>query len=156
MQRMKNPGVVLPESTKAIQALVKVTMSAGVPSQTMDLVHLRSSQINGCSFCVSAGAQAAKTAAASDDRRFQQIFSVAAWREAPWFDDAERAALALAEAMTRLSDRADPVPDPVWDEAARHYDEQQLAALVLWIAVSNLFNRINVTVRQPAGEAPWG
>lgn len=156
MQRMKNPGVVLPESIQAIQGLVKVAMSAGVPSQTMDLVHLRSSQINGCSFCVSSGAQAAKKAAGSDDRRFQQLFSVGAWREAPWFDDAERAALALAEAMTRLSDRADPVPDAVWDEAARHYDEQQLAALVLWIAVSNLFNRINVTIKQPAGEAPWG
>lgn len=156
MQRMKNPGMVLPQATKAIQDLVKATMSAGVPQKTMDLVHLRTSQINGCSFCVSSGAEAAKKAACTDDRHFSQLFSVAAWREAPWFDDAERAALALAEAMTRLCDRADAVPDEIWDDAAKHYDERQLAALVLWIATSNLFNRVNVTVRQPAGEAPWG
>jgi AhpD family alkylhydroperoxidase len=156
MQRMKNPGVILPEASKAIQALVQATMSVGVPRQTMDLVHLRSSQVNGCSFCVNSGAQTAKSAAESDERRFDQILSVAAWREAPWFDDAERAALALAESVTRMSDRADPVPDAVWDEAARHYDERQLAALVLWIATTNLFNRINVTIKQPAGEALWG
>jgi AhpD family alkylhydroperoxidase len=153
---MKNPGVVLSEANKAIQDLVMVTMSVGVPRQTMDLVHLRTSQINGCSFCVGSGVQVAKRAAESDDRLFNQILSVAAWREAPWFDDAERAALALAESVTRMSDRSDPVPDTVWDEAARHYDERQLAALVLWIATSNLFNRINVTIKQPAGEAPWG
>jgi alkylhydroperoxidase family enzyme len=80
---------------------------------------------------------------------------VAAWREAPWFTDAERAALALAEAITRLADRPDAVPDPVWDEAARHYDEPQLAALILWIATTNLFNRLNATIREPAG-ATWG
>lgn len=156
MQRMKNPGVVLPEASEAIQALVKATMSAGVPSHVMELVHLRSSQINGCSFCVGSGVRAAKKAAESDERRFQQILSVAAWREAPWFDDSERAALALAEAVTRLSDRSDPVPNDVWEEAACHYDERQLAALVIWIATTNWFNRINVTIRQPAGEALWG
>ncbi|MHB1613667.1 MAG: carboxymuconolactone decarboxylase family protein [Actinomycetes bacterium] len=151
-QRMTNPGMVLPEATKAIQDLVKATMSAGVPHKTLELVHLRASQVNGCSFCVASGAQAAKKAGESDER----LFSVAAWREAPWFDDAERAALALAEAMTRLCDRADPVPDEIWDEAVRHYDEHRLAALVLWIATTNLFNRVNVAARQPAGEAPWG
>jgi hypothetical protein len=82
-------------------------------------------------------------------------FTVAAWREAPYFDDAERAALALAECFTRLADRPDPVPDEVWDEAARHYDEAQLAALVLWIALANVFNRLNVTIRQPAGSRSW-
>ncbi|TAN25975.1 MAG: carboxymuconolactone decarboxylase family protein [Actinomycetota bacterium] len=155
MQRLKNPGVILPEATKAIQDLVKATMSAGLPSQTMDLVHLRTSQINGCSFCVNSTMETAKKAAGFDEQLFSQLFSVPAWRETPWFNDAERAALALAEAMTRLCDRADPVPDEVWDEAARHYDERQLAALVLWIATTNLFNRINVTVRQSAGQAPW-
>jgi len=79
---------------------------------------------------------------------------VAAWREAPCFTDAERAALALAEAMTRLSDRADPVPDEVRDEAARHYDERGLAALMLMIATTNVDNRLNVTIRQVAGA--WG
>ena len=75
-------------------------------------------------------------------------FTVVAWRDTPYFSDAERAALALTEAVTRLSDRPDPVPDEVWDEAARHYDEKALAALVLWIAQVNVFNRINVTTRQ--------
>ena len=73
---------------------------------------------------------------------------MAAWREAPYFTDAERAALALTEAVTRLSDRADPVPDEIWDEAARHYDERGLAALILMIATTNVFNRLNVTTRQ--------
>ncbi len=84
----------------------------------------------------------------------ERIFAVAAWREAPCFTDAERAALALTEAATRLSDRADPVPDEIWAEAARHYDEQALAALVVNIALINLFNRINVTTRQVAGSVP--
>jgi alkylhydroperoxidase family enzyme len=75
-------------------------------------------------------------------------------REAPYFTGAERAALALAEAVTGLSDRPDPVPDEIFDEAARHFDEKQLAAIILWIATTNVFNRINVTVRQPAGS--WG
>ena len=76
---------------------------------------------------------------------------MAAWREAPYFTDAERAALALTEAVTRLSDRADPVPDEVWDEAARHYDEQELAALILAIASINVWNRLNAAARQVAG-----
>jgi AhpD family alkylhydroperoxidase len=121
-----------------------------VPKPTLELVHLRASQINGCSACVDAGARSAKKAGETDDR----LFAVAAWREAPYFTDAERAALALAEAATRLADRADAVPDEVWDEAARHYDEQGLAALTLMIAVTNLFNRLNATTRQVAGA--WG
>ncbi len=76
------------------------------------------------------------------------------WREAPYFTDAERAALALAEAVTRLADRPDPVPDEIWDEAARHYDEQGLAALLLSIATANVFNRLNLPTRQVAGA--WG
>lgn len=77
---------------------------------------------------------------------------MAAWRDAPYFTDAERAALALTEASTRLSDRADPVPDEVWEEAARHYDQNALACLVLAIATINVWNRLNVTTRQVAGE----
>lgn len=149
--RMTNPGKVLPAATEAVQGLVQSAFSAGVPRTTMELVHLRTSQLNGCSFCVTSGALAAKKAGESDER----LFAIAAWREAPWFDDAERSALALAEAMTRLADRSDPVPDEVWEEAARHFDERQLAGLVLWIGTSNLFNRINVATRQPAGEATW-
>jgi AhpD family alkylhydroperoxidase len=115
----------------------------------MELVHLRASQINGCSACVYSGATSAKKAGESDER----LFAVAAWRETDFFSDAERAALALAESMTRMSDRTEPVPDQVWDEAAKHYDEKQLAGLVLWIATTNLFNRLNATTKQPAGTA---
>jgi AhpD family alkylhydroperoxidase len=149
--RMKNPAMVVPGAMKAIQDLYKATSKGGVPQQTLELVHLRASQINGCSACVDSGARSAKKAGETDER----LFAVAAWREAPYFTDAERVALALAEAVTRLSDRADAVADEIWEEAARHYDEQQLAALILWIATTNLFNRLNVTIREPAG-ATWG
>jgi AhpD family alkylhydroperoxidase len=145
--RMSNPATILPDATKGIQALLMATRKGGVPSATLELVHLRASQINGCSFCVDSGARSAKKAGETDER----LFAVAAWRETPYFTDAERAALALTEAVTRLSDRADPVPDAIWDEAARHYDEQGLAALILMIATTNLFNRLNATTRQAAG-----
>ena len=148
--RMKNPAMILPDAMLAIQALQSATATGGVPSATLGLVHLRASQINGCSACVDSGARHAKKAGETDER----LFAVAAWRETPYFTDAERAALALAEAVTRLSDRADPVPDEIWDEAARHYDEPALAALILSIATTNLFNRLNVTTRQVAGA--WG
>ncbi len=149
--RMKNPAAVLPGAWQTIQALHAATGKGGVPAATLALVHLRASQINGCSSCVNAGSQAAKKAGEADER----LFTVAAWREAPYFTDAERAALALTEAVTRLSDRADPVPDQIWDEAARYYDEKGLAALILTIATTNLFNRLNVTTRQVAG-GTWG
>jgi AhpD family alkylhydroperoxidase len=145
--RMKNPARVLTGAMEAIQGLFKATGRGGVPWQTLELVHLRASQINGCSACVDSGARSAKKAGETDER----IFAVAAWREAPYFTDAERAALALAEAATRLSDRTDAVPEEVWSEAARHYDEQGLAALVLSIATTNLFNRLNVATGQVAG-----
>jgi AhpD family alkylhydroperoxidase len=111
------------------------------------LVHLRASQINGCSFCVDYGARSLKKAGETDDR----LFAVAAWREAPYFTDAERAALALAEAVTRL-DPADPVPDATWEEATRHYDEKGLGAIIYMIALTNLSNRVNITIRQVAGQ----
>jgi AhpD family alkylhydroperoxidase len=144
---MKNPASVLPDSMKGIQSLIKTAQSAGVPQATMELAHLRASQINGCSPCVYSGAISAKKAGESDER----LFAVAAWRETDLFSDAERAALALAESMTRLSDRADPVPDEVWEEAAEHFDEKQLAGLVLWISTTNLFNRVNAATKQSAG-----
>ena len=149
--RMSNPATVLPDANKGIQALLAATRKGGVPQAVLELVHLRTSQINGCSACVDAGARSARKAGETDER----LFAVAAWREAPYFTDAERAALALAEAVTRLADRDDPVPDPVWDEAARHYDEQGLAALLLMIATTNLFNRLNASTRQVAGRQRW-
>ena len=149
--RMSNPAMILPDAMNAIQALLKATRKSSVPSATLELVHLRASQINGCSFCVDSGARSARKAGETDER----LFAVAAWREAPYFTDAERAALALTEAATRLADRADPVPDEIWDEASRHYDEQGLAALILMIATTNLFNRLNATTRQVAGAVSW-
>jgi AhpD family alkylhydroperoxidase len=148
--RMKNPATVLPDAMQAIQGLIKATRKGGVPSATLELVHLRASQINGCSACVDGGARNARKAGETDER----LFAVAAWRETTYFTDAERAALALTEAATRLADRADPVPDAIWDEATRHYDERGLAAIVLTIATTNFFNRLNATTRQVAGA--WG
>ena len=147
--RMKNPAMVL-GAMEPFQALFKAVHTGGVNPATLELVHLRVSQINGCSACVDSGARSARKAGETEER----LATVAAWREAPYFSDAERAALALAEAATRLADRPDPVPDEIWDAAAAHYDEKGLAAIVLMIAVTNLFNRLNATTRQVAGA--WG
>jgi AhpD family alkylhydroperoxidase len=146
---MTNPAIVL-GAMEPFQALFKAVYAGGVDPATLELVHLRTSQINGCSACVDSGAKAARKAGETEER----LATVVAWREAPYFTDAERAALALAEAATRLADRPDPVTDEVWDAAAAYYDEKGLAALVLMIAVTNLFNRLNATTRQVAGA--WG
>jgi AhpD family alkylhydroperoxidase len=146
--RMNNPVLIVPDALQALQTLRKSVEQGAVPSGTIGLVQLRASQINGCSFCVDYGARNLKKAGEPDER----LFAVAAWREAPYWTSAERAALALAEAATRLADRADPVPDEIWEEASRHYDEKGLAAIILMIAMTNLFNRVNVTIRQGAGQ----
>jgi AhpD family alkylhydroperoxidase len=145
--RMKNPVFVVPDAFQAMLALGEATKKTGVPETTHYLVHLRASQINGCGVCVHMHSAELRKAGESDER----IDTVAGWRDAPFFTDAERAALALTEAVTRLSDRSEPVPDEVFDEAAKHYDEQQLAGLILSIGQINLWNRINVTTRQVAG-----
>src|SRR5262249_19634982 len=131
--RMKNPAAVLPGAFDAIMAMNASVAKGGLDEHVLHLTHLRASQINGCGACIDGGAKFAKKAGETDDR----LFSVSAWREAPYFTDAERAALALAEAVTRLDDRADAVPDNIWDEAKAHFDNRQLAALVLHIAVTN-------------------
>jgi AhpD family alkylhydroperoxidase len=146
--RMTNPAMILPDTMDALQALAKSVAKGGVRSRTRDLVYLRASQINGCGVCVELHARDLRKAGESDER----LFAVAAWRDAPYFTDAERAALALTEAATRISDRPDPVPDEVWEEAARHYDEPALAALIVAIANINVWNRLNVTTRQVTGE----
>lgn len=146
--RMKHPAMVLPGAMEAMMALSKCSEASGLSAKTIGLVHLRASQINGCSVCVDMHAKFSKKAGETDER----MFAVAAWRDAPYFDDAERAALALTEAVTRLSDRSDPVPDETWNEAARHYDERGLAGLVLTIATINVWNRLNAATRQIAGE----
>lgn len=146
---MKNPVMVLPDAMQALQLLNKAT--EGIPEKTLGLVHLRASQINGCSLCVDMHPRTMKKLGETDER----LFAVAAWRDAPYFTPAERAALALTEHVTRLSDRADPVPDAIWAEAAEHFDEKGLAALVLGIASINVWNRLNVATRQIVGEVRW-
>jgi AhpD family alkylhydroperoxidase len=148
--RMKNPATIIDGANPAIFGLIKAIQKTEVPETTLGLVHLRTSQINGCSPCVDGGVKTAKKTGETDER----LHAVAAWRDTPYFTEAERAALELAECVTRLADRPDPVPDEVWERAAKHYDEQGLAALVLYIATTNLFNRLNATTRQIAGT--WG
>jgi AhpD family alkylhydroperoxidase len=147
--RMTNPALLVPDAMPALQALGKVVSKSSVSPKTIELMNLRASQINGCGVCAVQHPNIARKLGETDER----LFAVAAWRDAPFFTDAERAALALTEAATRMSDQADPVPDDVWDEAARHYDEQELGALVLAIASINVWNRLNVTTRQVAGQA---
>ncbi len=146
--RIKNPAMTVPGALEALQSLGASATHAGIPETTLYLVHLRASQINGCSVCVDIHSRELEHAGESSER----IHMVAAWREAPYFSDAERAALALAEAATRLADRPDPVPDEIWDEAARHYTEDQLASLVVAIASINAFNRLNAATRQATGD----
>lgn len=148
--RMTNPAFVVDGAMDALNGLSKAISRAGVPIPR-ELVHLRASQVNGCSVCVDMHAKAARKDGESEER----VFAVGAWREAPYFSDAERAAFALTEALTRLADQADPVPDPIWDDAAEHFDETQLGALVLDIATINVWNRLNVATRQVVGEQRW-
>lgn len=147
--RMKNPLSVLPDALTALLALDKATANDDVSYVTRKLIHLRASQINNCSVCVDMHARELKKAGEKDER----IFAVSAWRDTPYFTDAERAALALTEAVTRIGDRDEAVPDSVWDAVAHHYNERALAVLVLQIALINLFNRINAPTRQIAGAA---
>ncbi len=145
--RIKNPALVIPQALEALEQLGNASALSGIPESTLYLVHLRASQINGCSVCVDIHSRELEFAGESSER----INMVAAWREAPYFTDAERAALALAEAATRLADNPEAVPDSVWDEAAAHYTEEQLAALVIAIATINAFNRLNAATRQVTG-----
>ncbi len=155
--RISNPALSVPGVLDALQGLSEAAneaaRQAGLPQRTLELVNLRSSQINGCAVCLDMHTRGAKKAGETDER----LFTLAAWRDAPYFTDAERAALALAEAGTRLADQAEPVPDAVFEEAAKHHDDQALAALVICIAAINTWNRLNVITGQEAGEwtAQW-
>jgi AhpD family alkylhydroperoxidase len=148
--RMTNPALVLPEALEAALALSASTAKGDLPPRLTELVMLRASQINGCSVCVDMHTKGSRRDGETEER----LHAVAAWRDTTYFSDAERAALALAESVTRLSDRPDPVPDEVWDEAARHFDEVALASLLVAIGLINFFNRINVATRQVAGSVP--
>jgi AhpD family alkylhydroperoxidase len=146
-ERMPNPAVLVPGAMAALMAVTTAVGDAGLDGKLLALSHLRASQINGCGPCVAGGAHQAHQHGATAD----QVHAVAAWRETPWFSDEERAALALTEAVTRLADRTDAVPDHVWDVAAKHFDQKELAALLLNIAVTNAVNRLNAPTRQQAG-----
>jgi AhpD family alkylhydroperoxidase len=145
--RMNNPVVIVPDAMKALFALHESAKKGGVPARTLALIELRASQINGCSVCVDMHSRDLRKMGETDDR----LFAVAAWRDAPYFTDAERAALALTEALTRISDRPDPVPDDIWHEASRNYEETALAGLIIAIANINVWNRLNIATRQVAG-----
>jgi AhpD family alkylhydroperoxidase len=146
--RMNNPAMVLPDAFQALMALHGAANKSGFPAKTAMLVTLRASQINGCSVCVDMHSRELKKAGETDER----LFGVSAWRDNPHFDDAERSALALTEALTRIADEPDPVTDEIWDEAARHYDEKALAGLIIAIANINVWNRLNVAVKQVVGD----
>ncbi|WP_371782186.1 carboxymuconolactone decarboxylase family protein [Streptosporangium subroseum] len=133
---------------KHIVSAGKVVSDSTLPAATQELVKIRSSQINGCGFCTDMHTKDAAHAGETSTR----LNLVAVWREAKVFTEAERAALELTEQGTRIADAAGGVTDEVWANAAKHYDEDQLAALVSLIALINAFNRLNVIIQQPAGD----
>ena len=145
--RMTHPVFVVPAALRALTAYSQAGEGLGVSAETIEMIHLRASQINGCSVCVEMHSSNLKKEGMSD----QRLFAVAAWRDAPYFSDAERAALLLTETVTRVADRGDPVPDEVWSEVARHYDERGLSALLIAISAINVWNRLNAATRQVAG-----
>jgi AhpD family alkylhydroperoxidase len=145
--RMTHPVFVVPAAMKALRMYSDAAQGLGVSAETLEMLNLRASQINGCSVCVEMHSNALKKGGMSDER----LFTIAAWREAPYFTDAERAALELTETLTRVADRGDAVPDEIWAEAARHYDEQALSALLISITSINVWNRLNAATRQVAG-----
>ena len=145
--RMKHPALIVPAALQALLTLSAATQDLGVPPKTIYLIHLRASQINGCSYCVDMHARELREAGETE----QRLATVSVWRDTTWFTDAERAVLALTEAATRLSDRDDAVPDAVWDDARKHYDDNALSSVLLNIAIINLWNRLNVPTRQPVG-----
>ncbi|MFH9575823.1 carboxymuconolactone decarboxylase family protein [Streptomyces sp. NPDC017230] len=141
-------GPANPDMITAIQYLYKAIHAGGADQRLLSLIHLRTSQINGCSPCVFASTESARKAGETDER----LHNVVAWRDTPFYTEAERAALALTEAATRLQDGAPGVTDEIWDTAAGHFSEEQLGAITLEIALTNFFNRINRTIREQAGK----
>ncbi|MEJ2890080.1 carboxymuconolactone decarboxylase family protein [Actinomycetospora aeridis] len=145
--RLEHFTRALPGFGEAVGSMIGTIRATGLSDGIRELVHLRVSQINGCTFCVDSGTKTMRKNGESEDR----LAMLVVWREAPGFTDAERAALGLAEAATRISDRPEAVSDEVWAEAARHFDETALAGLVAQIALTNLFNHANVAIRRPVG-----
>ena len=146
--RVTHPVFAVPAAMKALSAYSQAGKGLGVTAETIEMINLRASQINGCSVCVQLHSNNLKKEGISDER----LYAVAAWRDAPYFTDAERVSLELTELVTRVADRGDPVPDDVWAEAERHYDEQGLSALLIAITSINVWNRLNAATRQVAGD----
>ena len=145
--RMTNAAAVLPEAMKPLFALGAAIKGAGLSVNLIDLVNLRASQINGCSVCLHMHSRDLRKAGETDER----LDTVAGWRDAPWFTDAERAALELTEALTRVADRPGSVSDEIYAAAAEHFDERELATLIFSVGLINLYNRLNIATRQVAG-----
>lgn len=145
--RMPQPAQVVPGAMDALLALGGAISRSGLSEVTRELVYIRASQLNGCGVCLVQHPRTARRLGVQEDK----LSAIAGWRDAPYFDDAERAALELAEAVTRLGEGGGAVSDEVWARAAEHFDDGRLAALVLGIATVNLWNRLNVATRQVAG-----
>jgi AhpD family alkylhydroperoxidase len=144
--RLSNPAGSA-DAVAGVQQIIKAIYAGGVPPQTLELVHMRASQINGCNACIAAGITNAERIGLGTDR----LLALPAWRESDRFDDAERAAVGLTEAMTRLADHPDVVSDEIWAQAAEHFDERAISALVSMIALTNFFNRVNTTLKVQPG-----
>jgi AhpD family alkylhydroperoxidase len=136
-----------PDAVAGVQQIIKAIYAGGVPPQTLELVHMRASQINGCNACIASGIKRAAEIGLGTDR----LLALPAWRESTLYDDPERAAFELAEAMTRLADHPTAVTDEIWAQAAEQFDERALSALVSMIALTNFFNRVNTTLKVQPG-----
>lgn len=145
--RMPNVYKLAADGYRGLSAVEDYINDSQIPRNLLEIVRVRASQINGCSVCTDMHSHRAKKLGESDER----LWSVAAWRDTPFFTDAERAALALTEAVTRIADNVDGVPASAWADAAAHFADEELAVLVTAIASVNAWNRINVTVRLAAG-----
>lgn len=145
--RMKNVYKLAAGGYRGLNAVEEYVNDGGIPRGLLELMRIRASQINGCAVCIDMHSHKAQMVGESDER----LWSVAAWRDTPFFTNAERAALALTETLTRIADDPGGVPDDIWDTAAAHFADEDLAVLVTAIASVNAWNRINVATRLVAG-----
>jgi AhpD family alkylhydroperoxidase len=144
--RMENPIMAVPGAMDIATAMQKVLVGRDT-SIDLEWISLRASQINGCTWCLDMHSKALLKAGQPQEK----LFHLPGWRDSVHFNDAERAALALTEAVTRLADQNDAVPDAVWEEAADQFSAEELSLIVLQAAAINFFNRVNVTIRQVTG-----
>jgi alkylhydroperoxidase family enzyme len=148
--RMSNPLEVVPELGDVAGALYKATGNGSVPQATMDLIGLRDGQIIGNTYVTIRQAAILRKAGESKER----IAAVASWRDAPYFTDAERAALALVEAVLQPSTDGERVPDQLYAQAAKHYDAKALATLTAAIGQANFWNAFALIGKPLPGRPP--